>query len=241
MAVMTHSYDPVHPETTAAVDWALKTRRSVRGFLPTPVSRQTVEDILAVAARAPSGSNIQPWKVTVLTGEPLAELSRQLHAAHDAAFAGAQSNGREYEYYPRQWASPYLDRRRTLGWALYGLAGIAKGDKAAMHAQHGRNFDFFGAPVGLIFTIDRFLELGSWIDYGAFLQSVMIAARGRGLDTCAQAAFAEHPKVVARAIGVPDSEMIVCGMALGYADPAAAVNALDTQREPVTGFTRFIE
>lgn len=235
-----HSYDPVPSESTRAVDEAIKTRRSIRAFLPTPVSKETIEEILAVAARAPSGSNIQPWKVTVLMGEARLELSRRLRTVHDDPQLAAQE-GKEYEYYPLNWTSPYIDRRRTLGWELYRLAGIQKGDKARMHAQHGRNFDFFDAPVGLIFTMDRILELGSWIDFGAFLENIMIAARGRGLDTCPQAAFAEYPKTVMQFIDAPASDMLVCGMALGHADPAAAVNALITEREVVAGFTRFMD
>jgi nitroreductase len=237
---LTHSYAKVAPEATAAVDTAITSRRSVRGFLPKPVPRDIIEDILKVASRAPSGSNIQPWKVTVLTGAPLRELTKLALAAHHAA----PRNGvydREWEYYPRTWTSPYVDRRRKLGWEMYRLAGIEKGDKERMHAQHGRNFDFFDAPVGLIFTLDRILEVGSWIDCGGFMQSVMIAARARGIDTCPQAAFGDYYKVVTDFIGAPESETLVCGMAMGYADPEVPVNALVTEREPVAGFTRFME
>jgi len=232
----------VTPETTAAVDAAITSRRSVRAFLPTPVPRQTIEDILAVASRAPSGVNTQPWKVTVLTGHAKEELSRKILAAHDAN-AAAGSTGAdvgEYDYYPTEWAPPYIDRRRKIGWDLYGLLGITKGDKARMHAQHGRNYSFFGAPVGLIFTIDRLLRQGSWLDYGMFLQNVMTAARGRGLDTCPQAAFIGFHKIIKEHLGLPDSEMVVCGMSLGVADESAVENTLVTEREPVSGFTRFV-
>jgi nitroreductase len=233
----------VTPQTTAAVDAAITSRRSVRAFLPTPVPRQTIEDILAVASRAPSGVNTQPWKVTVLTGHAKEELSRKILAAHDAN-AAAGSTGAdvgEYDYYPTEWAPPYIDRRRKIGWDLYGLLGITKGDKARMHAQHGRNYSFFGAPVGLIFTIDRLLRQGSWLDYGMFLQNVMTAARGRGLDTCPQAAFIGFHKIIKEHLGLPDSEMVVCGMSLGVADESAVENTLVTEREPVSGFTRFVE
>jgi nitroreductase len=174
----------INPQTTAAVDAAITSRRSVRAFLPRPVPRQTIEDILAVAARAPSGVNTQPWKVTVLTGQAKTALTQKILAAHDAN-AAAGSTGAdvgEYDYYPTEWAPPYIDRRRKIGWDLYGLLGIGKGDKPRMHAQHGRNYSFFDAPVGLIFTIDRVLRQGSWLDYGMFLQNVMTAARGRGLE-----------------------------------------------------------
>jgi nitroreductase len=234
---------PNTPESSAAVDAAITSRRSLRAFLPTPVPRQTIEDILAVAARAPSGVNTQPWKVTVLTGAAKDALSQKILAAHDAN-AAAGSTGAdvgEYEYYPTEWVSPYLERRRKVGWDLYGLLGIAKTDKARMHAQHGRNYRFFDAPVGLIFTIDRLLRQGSWLDYGMFLQNIMVAARGRGLDTCPQAAFIGFHKVIAEHLALPATEMVVCGMSLGHADPAAPENQLLTERAPVASFTRFLE
>lgn len=233
----------ITPETTAAVDAAITSRRSVRAFLPTAVPRQTIEDILAVASRAPSGVNTQPWKVTVLTGAAKDALSQKILAAHDAN-AAAGSTGAdvgEYDYYPTEWAPPYIDRRRKIGWDLYGLLGIGKGDKPRMHAQHGRNYRFFDAPVGLIFTIDRILRQGSWLDYGMFLQNVMTAARGRGLDTCPQAAFIGFHKIIAEHLALPASEMVVCGMSLGWADESAPENRLATEREPVAGFTRFVE
>jgi nitroreductase len=232
----------VSPESSAAVDAAITSRRSLRAFLPTPVPRQTIEDILAVAARAPSGVNTQPWKVTVLTGASKDSLSQKILAAHDAN-AAAGSTGAdvgEYEYYPTEWVSPYLERRRKVGWDLYGLLGIAKTDKARMHAQHGRNYSFFDAPVGLIFTIDRLLRQGSWLDYGMFLQNIMVAARGRGLDTCPQAAFIGFHKVIAEHLALPPGEMVVCGMSLGHADPSAPENQLVTERAPVASFTRFL-
>jgi nitroreductase len=233
----------ITPETTAAVDAAITSRRSVRAFLPTAVPRQTIEDILAVASRAPSGVNTQPWKVTVLTGAAKDALSQKILAAHDAN-AAAGSTGAdvgEYDYYPTEWAPPYIDRRRKIGWDLYGLLGIIKGDKPRMHAQHGRNYRFFDAPVGLIFTIDRILRQGSWLDYGMFLQNVMTAARGRGLDTCPQAAFIGFHKIIAEHLALPASGMVVCGMSLGWADESAPENRLATEREPVAGFTRFVE
>jgi nitroreductase len=233
----------ITPDTTAAVDAAITSRRSVRAFLPTPVPRQTIEDILAVASRAPSGVNTQPWKVTVLTGTAKDALSQKILAEHDAR-AAAGSTGAdvgEYDYYPTEWAPPYIDRRRKVGWDLYGLLGIAKGDKARMHAQHGRNYRFFDAPVGMIFTIDRILRQGSWLDYGMFLQNVMTAARARGLDTCPQAAFIGFYSLIEEHLTLPRTEMVVCGMSLGWADEAAPENKLVTEREPVAGFTRFVE
>jgi nitroreductase len=232
--------EAVTPESTAAVDAAIGSRRSVRAFLPTPVSRETVEDILRVSARAPSGTNIQPWKVTVLTGASLERLSAAILEVHNDPEQMARHT-EEYAYYPRQWVSPYIERRRKIGWDLYSLLGIAKTDKARMHAQFGRNYVFFDAPVGLIFTIDRILEQGSWLDFGMFLQNIMVAARGRGLDTCPQAAFTPFHEVIERELQLPETQMLVCGMALGHADPSAVENRLVTEREPVSGFARFLD
>nr|HET7858712.1 nitroreductase [Caldimonas sp.] len=224
----------------AAAEAAIATRRSVRAFLPTPVPRATIERILAVASRAPSGTNTQPWKVYVLTGEPLRSLSRKLVAAYDDPEESARHT-EEYPYYPTEWVSPYIDRRRKVGWDLYGLLGIGKTDKARMHAQHRRNYEFFGAPVGLMFTIDRILRQGSWLDYGMFIEGVMVAARAHGLDTCPQAAFTPFHRIVTEAIGAPANEQLVCGMSLGWADASAIENTLVTEREPVAGFARFLD
>ncbi|MCO5124668.1 MAG: nitroreductase [Rhizobacter sp.] len=228
------------PESIAAVDAAITSRRATRAFLPTPVPRQTVEDILAVASRAPSGTNVQPWKVYVLTGEAKAALSRKILDVFDDPVALAQ-HSEEYVYYPTEWVSPYIERRRKIGWDMYGLLGIAKGDKAKMHAQFGRNYVFFDAPVGLMFTIDRIMCQGSWLDYGMFVQNVMVAARARGLHTCPQVAFLQFHRIITDHVGAPASEMLVCGMSLGHADPSAPVNALVTERAPVSEFARFIE
>lgn len=227
------------PDVQAAVDAAITSRRSIRRFLPTSVPRETIEAILKVAARAPSGTNTQPWQVHVLTGAALSRLSAQILAAYDDPAQAAQHT-EEYAYYPREWRSPYIDRRRKVGWDLYGLLGIVKGDKPAMHAQHGRNYLFFDAPVGLIFTIDRVMERGSWLDYGMFLQNIMVAARGRGLDTCPQAAFTQFHRIIEDALGLDAvAQQVVCGMSLGWADPAAIENSLVTERAPVAEFARF--
>jgi nitroreductase len=232
---------PPSRESQAAVDAAITSRRSIRRFLPTPVPRETIEAILQVAARAPSGTNTQPWQVHVLTGAALARLSARILAAYDDPAQAAQHT-EDYAYYPREWRSPYIDRRRKVGWDLYGLLGIAKGDKAAMHAQHGRNYVFFDAPVGLIFTIDRVMEQGSWLDYGMFLQNVMVAARGRGLDTCPQAAFTAFHRIIEDALGLDAAaQQVVCGMSLGWADPKAIENTLVTERAPLTEFVCFLD
>jgi len=228
------------PETIAIVDAAITSRRSVRAFLPTPVPRQTVADILGVASRAPSGTNTQPWKVYVLTGASRAALSRKIVEVYDDPQAAA-AHSEEYQYYPAEWLTPYIERRRKIGWDMYALLGIAKGDKARMHAQLGRNYLFFDAPVGLMFTIDRVMGQGSWLDYGMFLEGVMVAARARGLDTCPQVAFLQFHRIILEHVGASPNEMLVCGMSLGHADPAAIVNSLVTERAPVAEFARFLE
>jgi nitroreductase len=221
-----------------AVDWALVTRRSMRAFLPTPVPRSDVEAILEVARYCASGVNTQPWHVHVLMGAAKERLSEAIGRIHDDPSRMAELD-EPYDYYPQDWISPYIDRRRKVGWDLYGLLGIAKEDKARMHEQHGRNYRFFGAPVGLMFTIDRTMGRGSLIDYGMFLQSIMTAARARGLDTCPQAAFTPFHRVIAEQLGVPEQHMFVCGMSLGYVDPSRIENSLATDREPVGSFTTF--
>lgn len=223
-----------------AVDAAITTRHSIRAFKPDPVAREDIERILEVAARAPSGTNTQPWKVYVLTGQSKARLSDAIMAAHNDPAVSAQHT-EQYAYYPREWVSPYIDRRRKVGWDLYALLGLTRNNKAGMSAQHGRNYRFFDAPVGFIFTIDRILEQGSWLDYGMFLQNIMVAARGRGLDTCPQAAFTQYHRIIEEHLDLPASEMVVCGMSLGYADPSRIENSLVTAREPVSGFTRYFE
>jgi nitroreductase len=221
-----------------AVDRAITTRRSIRAFLPTPIPVATIRDILEVAARAPSGTNTQPWRVHVLTGQSLQRLSATIRAAYDDPAERAQHT-EEYDYYPREWISPYIDRRRKVGWDLYGLLGIGKSDKQRMHEQHARNYAFFDAPVGLIFTMDRVMATGSWLDYGMFLENIMVAARGRGLDTCPQAAFTQFHRLIARELALGEHERVVCGMALGVADPDAVANRLTTDRAPVDEFAKF--
>lgn len=222
------------------VDAAITSRRSIRAFLPTPVAREDIEAILDVAARAPSGTNTQPWKVYVLTGAAKEKLSAEVLRAHNDPATG-KLHTEEYHYYPVEWVSPYIDRRRKVGWDLYSLLGLQRDNKAGMHAQHGRNYRFFDAPVGIIFTIDRIMKQGSWLDYGMFLQNIMIAARARGLDTCPQAAFTQYHKIIGEVLQLPANEMVVCGMSLGYADPDKIENTLVTEREPISAFTRFID
>ncbi len=227
-----------------AVDDAIDSRMSIRAFTPQAVPRETIAHLLQVAARAPSGTNTQPWKVYVLAGASRDALVAKVCAAHDAIRAnpalGAEYR-EEYDYYPRNWVSPYIDRRRENGWGLYGLLGIARGEKDKMHAQHQRNFRFFDAPVGLMFTMERVLGRGSLLDYGAFLQNIMVAARGHGLHTCPQAAWNGFAKIILPHIGAGEGEMLVCGMALGYADEAALVNTFRTPRVAAAAFTTWVD
>lgn len=226
------------------VDSAISSRMSVRAFTSQLVERQVLFDILDVARRAPSGTNTQPWRVYVLQGASRDSLVDKVCAAHDALRADPSlvSNYREsYDYYPEKWVSPYIDRRRENGWGLYGLLGIGKGDKDRMHEQHQRNFRFFDAPVGLMFTIDRVLGRGSLLDYGMFLQNIMVAARGHGLHTCPQAAWNGFSSIILPHIQAGQDEMLVCGMALGYADTRDPVNTFHTPRERVEDFTRWLD
>lgn len=226
------------------VDAAIESRMSTRAFTAQPVERAVLEQILSVASRAPSGTNCQPWRVYVLTGASRDSLVEQVCAAHDAMRddpAIAAQYVEEYDYYPQKWVSPYIDRRRENGWGLYGLLGIGKTDKDKMHVQQQRNFRFFDAPVGLMFTVDRVMGRGSLVDYGAFLQSIMVAARGHGLHTCPQAAWNGFSKIILPHIGAQPHEMLVCGMSLGYADTDALVNTFRTPRVPVKDFTTWLD
>ena len=231
-------------DQAAAVDAAITSRMSVRAFTQAPVSRDTIEHLLQVASRAPSGTNTQPWKVYVLQGGSRDTLCDKVCAAHDAIRANPElaAEYREaYDYYPEKWVSPYIDRRRENGWGLYGLLGIGKGDKDKMHTQHQRNYRFFDAPVGMMFTIDRVMGRGSLVDYGMFLQNIMVAARGHGLDTCPQAAWNGFAKIILPHIGAGADEMLVCGLALGYADVTHVVNTFHTPRVGVQDFTHWLD
>ena len=222
---------------------AISSRMSVRAFTKDPVSKEVITKLLDISARAPSGTNTQPWKVYVLEGNTLKELCAQVCAAYDAIAANpelAKEYQAGYTYYPDKWFSPYIDQRRENGWSLYGLLGITKGDKDKMHVQHRKNFQAFGAPVCLFFTIDKELGKGSMLDYGMFLQNFMVAARGEGLDTCPQAAWNDYSKIILPTIGAQDKEMLVCGMALGYADKSEIVNTFRTPRVSAEEFTTWL-
>jgi nitroreductase len=224
-----------NPQQIEAVDNAIRSRHSMRRYLPTPVSQDVVTQLLDLAARAPSGTNVQPWKVYALAGNARRALSDAILEQYNQGI----KEGREFDYYPKEWNEPWISRRRKVGLGLYGLLDIGKGDKERMKEQTGRNYQFFGAPVGLILTMDRQLGRGMFLDYGIFIGNFITAARARGLDTCVQAAFADYPTTVRKHLGLGDNELIVGGIALGYADPNAPENSLLTEREAADAFTSF--
>jgi nitroreductase len=223
-------------DIASTVAEAITSRYSVRSFLGQPVPRETIEHLLDLARHAPSGTNTQPWHVYVLGGD----VKKNLSAAILADYAQSdERQEREFEYYPTDWYEPYLGRRRACGWGLYGSLGIERGDRERMRAQRARNYIFFDAPVGLLFSIERRLNTGSWMDLGMFVQNVMLAARGEGLHTCPQASFANYHRIIRRHLPIPDDEIVVCGMAVGYRDPDAPENIWRTDREPVASFTQW--
>lgn len=220
-----------------SVEEAITGRQSTRAYLDKPVSRDLIIKLLEIAGRAPSGSNIQPWKVWVVTGAKKEALTEKLLKRQRSGDPGK----RNYNYYPVEWREPYIGRRRECGWGLYSTLGIEKGDKERMLRQHGLNYEFFGAPVGLFVTLDKDMELGSWLDTGMFIQSIMLAARGLGLETCPQAAFCNYYDAVVEHLGIPADQELVCGISLGYADPDAIVNRFRTTRIAAESFTTFVE
>lgn len=225
-------------EVKAIVDDIMIGRRSLRAFLPKEVPQTMIADLLLAAGRAPSGTNTQPWHVHVLQGQTRDKLVNEVCKAFDA---NQPHSPLEYHYYPEKFFEPYLARRRKVGWDLYGLLGIAKGDVEKTRVQHRRNYELFDAPVALMFSIDRRLATGSWLDCGMFIQNVMLAARARGLETCPQAAWIDYHAIVREVIGLDPEHTLICGMALGYADHDALVNTLVTERAALEEFVRFYD
>ncbi|MFZ6646263.1 nitroreductase [Undibacterium sp. TJN25] len=223
-------------DVSAAVDQAIRGRRAVRCFLDIPVEKELVAEILDVARAAPSNSNIQPWRVYIVAGEAKKKLSEEILDAHCCR---AAEHTASYKHFPDTLAQEFSCRREDFASRYYESLGICRTDQAARDAQTGRNYQFFGAPVGFIFTMNSALERGSWLDYGIFLQSVMIAAKARGLDTCPQISFAKYHSIIRRHLHIPLHEVVVCGMSMGYGDPAAPVNSLRLPREELGSFTSF--
>jgi len=221
---------------TLTVTQALTQRISTRAFLPTPVPEATVRAILDVARWSPSGGNLQPWHVVVLTGEPLAALMADVAQQQQTRPLG---DGQEVEIYPKDLKEPYRSRRFRVGEMMYELLGIPREDKLGRLGQMARNFTFFGAPVALFFALDRQMGRNQWAHLGMFMQSIMLAAEEQGLATCAQEAWCLWPNTVRRHTGIGDDLALYCGMALGHADRSAVVNRLRSERDPVDAFATF--
>lgn len=215
---------------------AIASRYSCRSFLPTPVPEKTVRDIVERAARAPSAGNIQPWRVDALAGERLDALRALMRPRMSELPKG---EGTEYPIYPPELHAPYSDRRFGVGEMLYRSINVAREDKAARYRQYARNFEFFGAPVGLFVSIERSFVLGQWIDLGSYIQNVMLLARDYGLHTCPQEAWASFSRTVSAFLDMPDNMMLFCGIALGHADEGAAINSWRAPRAPLADFASF--
>jgi nitroreductase len=215
---------------------AINTRKSIRAFTDRPVPRKTLEKILEISQRAPSGTNTQPWHVYVCAGEVRQAITDDVLAL---AAAGKAAKYEDYDYYPPQWNDLHRDRRRGVGWGLYGLLGIKKGDREASARQGARNFKFFDAPIGIFITTDAYLSRGNWADTGMYIQTLMLAARGMGLDTCPQAAWIQFQEPLFRHLRIPDDQVLVSGMALGYADDSAIENTLVSEREDIANVAHF--
>ena len=218
------------------VDKAIVTRGSTRAFLSTPVELMLIKQILSVASWAPSGTNMQPWRVIVLSGKSRQKLSA---AITKAFFSSDKVHERDWKYYPDEFFEPYKARRKACGIGLYQTLGIGKEDTEQMRHQRARNYKFFDAPVGMIFSIHNDLEIGSWMDFGMFLQNIMVSAKGHGLHTCAQAAFSDFHSIIKEQLEMPDNETVVCGMAMGYADLDQKVNQYRPEREPLSNYANF--
>jgi len=217
---------------------AVRTRRSIRAYKKDSVALSVLESIMTRAGYAPSGSNLQPWHVHVLTGQTLQRVGGKIQSAF---LNEEKSHQRDYDYYTDPVLEPYLDRRRRCGWGLYQTLGIARGDHEKSRAYRASNYVFFGAPVGLVFTIDRSLKIGSWLDYGMFLQTIMLVARGFGLHTCAEASIASYPDIVRSELGISPERIVLCGMAMGYADDSAVVNTFQPERINLKDHTTFCD
>ncbi|KAI3602064.1 NADH dehydrogenase [Cupriavidus necator H850] len=219
------------------VSQAVASRKSVRGFLPRAVAPDTIRRVLDVAARAPSGGNLQPWHIHVVGGEALEGLRAIMRERIAQAPAGDE---REYDIYPRELVSPYRDRRFQVGEALYHYLGIPREDKARRLAQFANNFTFFGAPLALFCTVDRRMGPPQWSDLGMYLQTVMLLLREEGLDSCAQECWAMYPQTIGKFLSLPAERMLFTGMAIGYEDPEAPANQLRAVRAPLDEFTEFM-
>jgi len=217
---------------------AARTRRSIRAYKPDVIPPETLREVVALGRHAPSGSNIQPWRVHVLTGTTLTRVGG---AIQQAFLTDETGHKRDYNYYTDPIEEPYLARRRACGWGLYGTLGIGRGDHEKSKAYRASNYIFFGAPAGLVLTIDHTLEIGSWFDYGMFAQTLMLAARARGLHTCAEASIASYPDIVRRELGISRDWTVMCGIAMGYAQADAVVNKFQPSRIALEDYATFYD
>ena len=222
----------------ATVSEALDTRLTCRAFTNKVPEKRLIIDLLEKAKRAPSGGNLQPWKIWVVSGNPLKDFIEDV--AHKIK-ENPMGEGTEYNIYPPNLKEPYESRRREVGRSMYEVLNIPKEDKAGRLNQFKRNFEFFGAPVAIFFAIDRQMQEGQWSDLGMFLQTFMLLAREAGLDTCPQEAWAMKQESVTAFVEAPEEEMLFCGMAIGYRDPEAPINSFRTERRPIDTWTKFIE
>lgn len=226
------------------IDHTITSRHSVRAFKNTPIDIQTIKDILTIACHAPSGNNIQPWKVYVVTGQKRKELIDAVCLAQRQVFKQpieANIHQETFKYYPEKWTSPFIERRRENGWGLYGLLNIKKGELDKIQLQHLRNYQLFDAPVGLFFTSNTSLETGAKMDIAMMMQNVMLAAKAREIDSCPQAAWNPFHQIVANVLNIPEDEELICAIALGYADDSAVVNRFKTSRVAVEEFAIFCD
>ncbi len=216
---------------------AILKRKSTRAFLDKPVENEKIQRILQLACHAPSGVNTQPWQVAVVQGSHKKTLDKQL----EQAFRAGEKSSLDYQYYPAQWKEPYKSRRKACGLKMYSVLNIGRQDKQRQLDQWAANYRAFDAPVALFFFVDAMAEQGTFLDYGMFLQSIMLAAVDQGLASCPQAALAEYPHIVKEHLAYEQELILICGMALGYEDKNAVVNSYRTEREDYTAFSRFFD
>ncbi len=218
---------------------AITRRTSIRDFLPTPVPLDLLRRVLAVASRAPSGGNVQPWHIDVVTGSKLVELKSIMRRRLDEVAAGGAAEAPEYAIYPQPLVAPYRDYRYAQAEAMYGLIGIARDDKAARLRWFARNYELFGAPAALFCSIDRTMGPPQWSDLGMFLQNVMLLLTEAGVDSCPQECWSTYPRTIRSFLGTPAQRMLFCGMSIGYRNPQHPVNALRAERAPLDAFASF--
>ncbi len=221
----------------ATVSEAIKKRHSARAFLDKDVDIEIVKNIIEIAKQSPSGVNTQPWNIYVLSGDARNKLVDEATSRYDQG----KMDGQEYLVYPKEMPDWYKERRRGVGWAMYGALGIEKGDTEKMMAQGRKNYEFFGAPVGIFVTVKNCVGPNGWGHVGHFIQNICLLAIENGLATCLQEAWAELPKLLREHINYPDDETLWCGIALGYEDEADPVNQFRTEREDLENFSKFLK